>query len=71
MLVCKQINPDLDWDLFQQNVDKIWYTMWFLKFFGRIIVIVVDIKNNRNLVRCLFVFYFKHQNEYILQPPAL
>ena len=42
MLVCKQINPDLDSDLFQQNVDKIWYTMWFLKFFGRIIVIIDD-----------------------------
>ena len=42
MLVCKQINPDLDSDLFQQNVDKIWYTMWFFKFFGRIIVIIDD-----------------------------
>ena len=42
MLVCKQINPDLDSDLFQQNVDKIWYTMCFFKFFGRIFVIIDD-----------------------------
>ena len=42
MLVCNQINPDLDSDLFQQNVDKIGYTMWFFKFFGRIIVIIDD-----------------------------